>query len=406
MGFERITFHEHTWWLLFLLPVVIPLIWWRWARQGRHASVRFSSVGWLASRGATLRSRARIIVPLLRTLAVAVLIICLARPRRGNEETRILAEGVAIQALVDVSGSMEALDFNLDGEQVNRLAAIKAVFRKFVLGDGDELAGRPDDLIGLITFAGYADTKSPLTLDHATVLDILTNTDTVGSVEVQRRAQKLQRMLRRAQRARGERARARELQADLELLSGEDGTAIGDAIGLAVKNLTELERRRGVSDERRIKSKIIVLMTDGANNAGDLAPAQAAQMAAAFGFKIHTIGVGTGRQVLVPQVYPDGSVRLGRQNFPIDEATLQSVAELTGGKYFRARDADALHDIYAEIDELEKTETEEKRFMQFRELATESAKLGAITLPPLLMIVLGLLVLEIGLANTVFRKIP
>ena len=401
------TFHEESSWFLLLLPVVIPLIWWRWARQGRHASVRFSALGWLAGRGRTLKTRARILVPLLRTLAVTVLIICLARPQKGNEETRVLSEGVAIQTLVDVSGSMEALDFNLDGNQVNRLAAIKSVFRDFVLGNDGDLPGRPDDLIGLITFAGYADTKSPLTLDHATVLDILTNTDTVMSVDVQKRIWKLQRQLERARRTRGTQAQARELQAQIEMLSGEDGTAIGDAIGLAVKNLTELERRRGVSDEKRIKSKIIVLMTDGANNAGDLAPAQAARMAAAFGFKIHTIGVGTGRRVRVPQVVPfTGSVRLVQQHFPIDEETLRTIADLTGGKYFRARDADALHKVYAEIDQLEKTETEEKRYMQFRELATASIELGAVTLPPLLMIALGLLVLEVLLANTLFRKIP
>jgi len=401
------TFHEESKWFLLLLPVVIPLIWWRWARQGRHASVRFSSLGWLAGRGRTLRTRARVLVPLLRTLAVAMLIVCLARPRKGNEETRILSEGVAVQTLVDVSGSMEALDFNLDGKQVNRLEAIKRVFRDFVLGNEDDLAGRPDDLVGLITFAGYADTKAPLTLDHATVVDILENTDTVMSVNTQKRIWELQRKLQRAQQAGGRQARARELQAQFDMLAGEDGTAIGDALGLAVKNLTELERRRGVGDERRIKSKIIVLMTDGANNAGDLSPMQAAQMAAAFGFKIYTIGVGTGRRALVPRLVGfTGNVRYVRQRFPIDEETLESIANATGGEYFRARDTDSLHQIYAEIDELEKTKTEEKRYMQFRELATEPIALGTVTLPPLLMIVIGLLALEGLLANTLFRKIP
>ncbi|MFH0982444.1 MAG: VWA domain-containing protein [Planctomycetota bacterium] len=399
-------FHEESKWFLLLLPVVIPLIWWRWARQGRHGSVRFSSLDWLTQRGATLRTRTRVLVPLLRTLAVAGLIVCLARPQKGNEQTRILSEGVAIQTLVDVSGSMESLDFNLEGQQVNRLAAIRKVFREFVLGNGGDLPGRPDDLIGLITFAGYADTKSPLTLDHATVLDILKNTDTVMSVEVQKRIRQLERELQRTQRTSGAAAQIREKQAQIEMLTGEDGTAIGDAIGLAVKDLTELERRRGVTDEKRIKSKIIVLMTDGANNAGDLPPAQAAQIAAAFGFKIYAIGVGTGRRVLVPRVDPLGNVDLVPQFFPMDEKTLQTVADLTGGKYFRATDADALHKVYAEINQLEKTETEEKRYMQFRELATEPIQLGALRLPPLLMVALGLFALEVVLANTLFRKIP
>jgi Ca-activated chloride channel homolog len=400
------TFHEESKWFLLLLVVVIPLIWWRWATQGRHASVRFSALNWLAQRGSTTRARARILVPILRTLAATVLIVCLARPQKGNEETRILAEGVAIQTLVDVSGSMESLDFNLDGKDVNRLAVIKKVFREFVRGDGHELAGRQDDLIGLITFAQYADTKAPLTLDHGAVLDILDQTDTVMNVNVQRKVAELQRQLQRTPQDGANAARARELQAQLEMLTGEDGTAIGDAIGLAVKNLSELERRRHVGDEKRIKSKIIVLMTDGANNAGDLAPAQAAQMAAAFGFKVYTIGVGTGRRVLIPAVDAFGNVRLMPQDFPMDEKSLQNIADVTGGKYFRARDADALHQVYAEIDKLEKTETEEKRFMQYRELATESIKLGRITLPPLLMVALGLLALEVLLANTVFRKIP
>jgi Ca-activated chloride channel family protein len=333
-------------------------------------------------------------------------VVCLARPQKGNEETRIWAEGVAIQTLVDVSGSMEALDFNLGGQQVNRLEAIKHVFREFVLGNDDQLPGRPDDLIGLVTFAGYADTKAPLTLDHATVLDILENTHTVMSVDVQKRLWELQRRQQRAQQE-GNRARARELGAQVEMVAAEDGTAIGDAIGLAVKNLTELERRRGVGADRSIKSKILVLMTDGANNAGDLSPGQAARMAAAFGYKIYTVGVGTGRRALVPQLDPfGGQVRLVPHRSPIDEETLRTIADATGAKYFRARDTDALYEIYAEIDKLEKTETEEKRYMQFRELATEPIQLGAVTLPPLLMIALGLLVLETLLANTVFRKIP
>ncbi len=401
------TFHEESKWFLLLLPVVIPLIWWRWATHGRHASVRFSALGWLAQRGTTLRSRARLLVPLLRTLAAAALIVCLARPQMGNEEARILAEGVAMQTLVDVSGSMESLDFNLDGKEVNRLEAIKKVFREFVLGNNDDLRGRPDDLIGLITFAQYADTKAPLTLDHATIIDILNHTDTVMSIEVQKRVGELARQLQRAEQTPGAAARARELQAQIEMLRGEDGTAIGDAVGLAVKDLSELERRRGIGDEKRIKSKIIVLMTDGANNAGDLSPAQAAQVAAAFGFKIYTIGVGTGGRVYVPMLDPwSGEPRLALQNFPMDEKTLQTVADLTGGKYFRAADTDALHRVYAEIDQLEKTQTEEKRFMQFRELATETIKLGGVTLPPLLLMALGLMVLEVVLANTLFRKIP
>jgi Ca-activated chloride channel family protein len=148
-------------------------------------------------------------------------------------------------------------------------------------------------------------------------------------------------------------------------------------------------------------------MTDGANNAGDLAPAQAAQMAAAFGYKVYCIGVGTSRRVLVPQWDPlSGSAQLRQQQFPIDERTMQTVAEETGGKYFRAENTESLREIYAEIDRLEKTATEEKKYRQYRELATESIKLGAVKLPPLLGIALALFGIEMLLANTLFRKVP
>lgn len=400
------TFHEESRWFLLLLPGAIALVWWRWLTQRRHASVRFSSLDWFIRRGTTLRSRARLAIPILRTMAVSLLIVCLARPQKGNEETRIHSEGVAVQTVVDVSGSMEALDFNIEGKQVNRLQAIRHVFREFLLGDKDELKGRPDDLVGLITFAAYADTKSPLTLDHAAVLEILDQTDTVMSINVQRDYWRRKRELEQLRRG-GSAARQRELMQELSLIESEDGTAIGDALGLAVNNLKELERRRGVSEEKRIKSKIILLMTDGANNAGDLSPVQAAEMAAAFGFKVYCIGVGTSRRVLVPEFDPlSGSERLRQRQFPIDARTLGAVAEKTGGKYYHAEDTAALRGIYEEIDRLEKTATEEKRYRQFRELATESIRLGWVRLPSLLAIALMLLSFELVLTHTLLRKAP
>ena len=158
-------FHEGSRWFL-LLVALVPLIWWRHLRRGRRPALLFSSVQPLTLPPATWAVAARHVVPLLRTMAVILLIVCLARPQKGNEQTRIFAEGVAIQMLVDRSGSMQAMDFHVDGKPVNRLTAVKKVAREFVFGTGADFSGRPDDLIGLIVFGTYADSLCPLTLDH------------------------------------------------------------------------------------------------------------------------------------------------------------------------------------------------------------------------------------------------
>jgi Ca-activated chloride channel family protein len=354
------------------LLVVVPLIWWRWLRRSQHAAMRFSSVDHLQRQGRTWRVRARHTIPLLRTLAVVLLVLCLARPQKGNEQTRISSKGIAIQLIVDRSSSMRALDFTLDGQRANRLAAVKRVVHDFVVGDGDELEGRPDDLIGMIVFAGYADSRCPLTLDHGYLRETLERTEIVQPEEGR----------------------------------DEDGTAIGDAIALGVEKLRDLDRRRNLRDAGKVKSKIMVLLTDGRNNRGDVSPAKAAEIAAAFGIKIYTIGAGTKGLAPMPGVDLFGRETLFPVEVSIDEDTLRTVADVTGGQYFRATDTKSLREIYAEIDKLEKSKTEEKRYMQYSELATRALSLGPVTLPPLLLVVLGLLACEAILANTLFRKIP
>ncbi len=365
------SFHENGQVFLYLLAL-LPLIWWRWLRRSRHSAIKFSSLDNIRKLGTTWAVKARVVVPILRTLAVALLIVCLARPQKGEEETRVISEGIAIQLLVDRSGSMRAEDFTINNQRANRLEAIKAVATDFVLGDEDEgLQGRPDDLVGMITFAGYADSICPLTLDHAYLCDTLSRTEIVDSEN-----------------------------------QDEDGTAIGDAIALGVLRMKDLSRRREALEANRVKSKVLVLLTDGEQTRGDLSPVEGAELAKAEGVKVYTIGVGTRGVAMVPRQHPF----FGKQDIPIrvniDEKTLKEIADMTGGEYFRATDTDSLRRIYARIDELEKTETEEKRYLQHAEMATTAVEVGGITYPPLLLVVLGLLALEVLLVNTRFRKIP
>ncbi len=356
-------------WMLCLLVLIVP-IWWRWLRRAPHAAVRFSSITWLRAQGGSLRVLARLLLPLLRTLSVGLLVVCLARPQQPNQETRVLSEGIAIQMLVDRSSSMLAMDFRIEGEPVDRLEAVKKVVREFVLGS-DDLDGRPDDLVGMITFAGYADSKCPLTLDKAFLVETLDQTEIVSAKE------------------------GRE----------EDGTAIGDAIALAVERMRDLDRRRSENSAARIKAKIVILLTDGENNRGDFSPQQAAELAAKYDIKIYTVGAGTTGMAPMPMNTAFGRV-LRQVPVTIDEETLRQIADVTGGQYWRATDTDSLREIYAEIDAREKTETEEKRYFQYAELATERLQLGWITLPALLPIVAALLALEVLLMNTWLRKVP
>ncbi len=372
-AWDLVRFHHPS--IMFLtLLVLVPLIWWRWLRSGPHQALRYSSLDNLRRLGSTFTVRARHVIPGLRTLAVVLLIVALARPQKGDEQTRIISEGIAIQMLIDRSGSMRAEDFTLNGQRVNRLAAVKSVAEEFVVGDPDEdLTGRPDDLVGMITFAHYADSRCPLTLDHGYLVDTLRNTEIVD-----------------------------------DRYPDDDGTAIGDSIALAVERLRDLDKRRESTNQaNKIKSKIIVLLTDGEQTLGDLTPQQGAEIAKALGIKVYTIGVGKRGWAPVPTINPwTGQPELHRVPVTIDEKTLQDVAKMTGGEYFRATDTDSLRKIYARINKLEKTRTEEKRYLQHAEMATQAVKIGPIVVPPLLLVVAALLGLEVLLVNTKFRKIP
>lgn len=351
---------QSPWFLLLLL--LLPIIGWRLFRRKRSDSIRFTGVSIARRIHPTIRQRVLWLPKLLTLLTILFLILGLARPREGREKTIIDSEGIAIELVVDRSGSMRALDFQIDGEDVDRLTAIKNVAGKFILGQ-DGLDGRYSDLVGLITFAGYADGITPSTLDHSFLINNLKQTEIVES-------------------------------------RSEDGTAIGDAIALAVEKLNSLDERQ----KEKVKSKVIILLTDGENTAGELEPQAAADVAQTMGIKIYTIGIGTKGRAPFP--IPDAFtgrriIRMVPVN--IDEETLKDVAETTGGKYFRATDTDSLESIYAEIDELEKTKVESQNFVNYRELAVQSFRGSWLSCPPILLIAFSCLIGRVILENTWLR---
>lgn len=293
-------------WVLLLL-LALPWLHRRLEHRARPLPLGFPDAGGLGTLPATFAVRARRALPWLRTACLALLILAIARPQWGVEANRLRREGIAIAMVIDVSSSMSALDLVRDGQPASRLEVVKAAFRDFVAGKGD-LAGRGPDLVGMIRFARYADVLAPPTLDHDALLAVLERLAIV----------------------------------DFPL---EDGTAIGDAI------LRGVEMLRGAPT----RSNVMILLTDGSNNVGKAAPVVAAGIAAALGIKIYTIGAGTNGTALIPARSEDGVVEYRTSPVTIDEATLEQVAGLTGGRAFRATDTAALRAIYAEIDRLERS---------------------------------------------------
>jgi len=330
-----------------LLLLFVPMLLYRRQQQQYTVAVRYSSIADLAALSPSLATRLRWVLPCLRALALVLCILALARPQRGIEAVKISSEGIAILMAVDISGSMAALDLQVDGRQSSRLDAVKQTFRTFVQG-GKNLPGRDGDLIGMVTFARYPDSICPLTLDHDTLLSLLAHVEIVTVPE-------------------------------------EDGTAIGEGMALGIERLKDSTAR----------SRVMIVLTDGVNNAGDTAPLQAAQIAKALGIKIYTIGAGTRGVAMIPVRAPSGQMVLQRMPVDINEHTLTEIATLTGGQYFRATDGAALQAIYAEIDRLEKSTNVTEQYQQYAEF-----------FPLLLLPGLGCLVLEIVLGNTRFRKIP
>jgi Ca-activated chloride channel family protein len=295
-------------WLLTLLPIVLL---WR-GRRGLVAAVEYSDVG--LARAVARRGRSRIgwLLWMLPILAGALMVVGLARPQRADGRTEVTANGIDIVLALDVSGSMQALDFLMDNHRVNRIAVVKSVVSKFV----DE---RPDDRIGIIAFAGAPYLVSPITLDHDWLQQNLDRV-TVGGAD--------------------------------------DGTAIGSAIAASVNRLRLTQA----------KSKLVILLTDGVNNTGKISPLAAAEAAKAMGVKIYTIGVGVRGEAPIPVRDAAGNARLVMAKVDVDEKTLQAVADETGGRFYRATDTDSLQKIYEQINRFEKTAETVKKFEHTEEL--------------------------------------
>ncbi|RYD22204.1 MAG: VWA domain-containing protein [Verrucomicrobiaceae bacterium] len=324
--------------LLFLLLLLPVLAIWK-GRWGRPVAIRMPSTDDAIHVGAKTRSKTGGFLMFLGLLSFGLLVLALARPRHGKGSTDIEASGIDIILALDVSGSMEALDFKLDGKQVNRLEAVKDVVAKFA-------SQRPNDKLGMVAFAGRPYLVSPLTMDHEFL---------------------------------GKRLK------DVKMGQVEDGTAIGSAIVSSVDHLRD----------STAKSKIVILLTDGVNNAGSANPLTATEAAKALGIKIYTIGAGTQGEAPFPVQDNFGRVHMRMMPVEIDEEMLGEVAKATGGQYFRATDTGSLEKIYDSINQLEKTTRKLKKYQRYDELFLWFLVPG-----------LGLLLLELVLAQTRFRRLP
>ena len=316
---------------LIALMIVYQLL----RRRAKSASIRYSDLKIIKRSAKTGRARFRFLLSVMRILALALLAVALARPQAGTENREVSSEGIDIMLALDISGSMRAEDF----KPYNRLYVAKEEIKKFV-------SKRISDRMGLVVFSQTSFTQCPLTLDYGVLLNFL---DQVKFGMVQ------------------------------------DGTAIGMALANCVNRLRE----------STTKSKVIILLTDGINNAGQIDPLTAATLAKTMGIKIYTIGVGKPGNAMYPVDDPIFGKRYVYLPNEIDEDVLREIAAKTGGKYFRARSEKELEAIYSEIDQLEKTKIKVSQYVQYKELFPPFAYLG-----------LGFLLLEILLGQSFFRKIP
>ena len=319
--------------LLIILPILVFLYLRR--RRSSTGTIRYSNIGTLKSVGKSRFAPLRHSVFVFRCIVIALLIVAFARPQSGRTEQEVITEGIDIILAMDISSGMLAEDF----KPKNRVQAAKDVAVNFI-------NGRKNDRIGLVVFAAKSFTQCPLTIDYGILINFLK---------------------------------------EIEIGMIEDGTAIGMGLANCVNRFRH----------SKAKSKVVILLTDGRNNRGELDPITAARLADALDVRVYTIGVGKHGDALYPVDDPFFGKRYVRMPVQIDEDVLRQIADITGGKYFRATDVNSLKNIYDEIDELEKTKIEVKEYTRYKELFVN-----------FLLLAFGVLVLEIVLANTKFRKIP
>ena len=319
---------------LFFLLVLIPVVFW-YIKEMHHsdASLQISSHRNLQMKQKTLKIKLLHVPFVLRCLAITMVVIALARPQASNSWRTESTEGIDIMLTLDISGTMMAEDL-----KPNRLEASKVVASEFILS-------RPNDNIGLVVFAGESFTQCPLTTDHAVLINLFNGVN-YGLIE--------------------------------------DGTAIGLGLANAVNRIKDSKAR----------SKVIILLTDGSNNRGDIAPITAAEIAQSFGIRVYAIGVGSYGKVNIPVQTPMG-LQYQLMDSEFDEKSLQNIATMTGGQYFRATNNNKLRSIYQEIDQMEKTKIDVREYNK----KNEEFYIFAI-------VALLLLVAEVLLRNTVLKRIP
>ena len=324
--------------LFLLILLVIPLLLFYDKRFKKHPTIKYSSIKIIKLTQKKKIFTSKVILNTLRMLSITLFIISLARPQLAKSTAEVLTEGVSVMLTLDTSGSMQAIDMEIDKNTVTRLEVVKKVVKEFI-------SKRTNDPTGLIVFGSESYTQCPLTLDTNML------TEFVNGLEIG--------------------------------MAGQQ-TAIGNSLTLAVN------RKKNTN----AKSKVIILLTDGANTAGQIPPEKAAEIAATYQIKVYTIGIGTtGKIPFLQDSFLGPQVVYG--NADLDEQTLKMIANKTNGKYFRAKNTEELQKIYNEIDKLEKTEVKIKKYMQYKEL------FSYFLIPAIL-----LLLLEIILANTKFLRIP
>ncbi len=320
--------------LLYLLFLLVPLLgWYIWKERDAFADIRFSSLRAFRDQGGNYRNLLRHLIFALRMLVIALVILIIARPQSTNRWQNVTTEGIDIMIALDISSSMLAQDL-----RPNRLEASKNVAIEFV-------SGRETDRMGLVVYSGESFTQCPLTTDHAVLINLFR---------------------------------------DIESGMIEDGTAIGMGLANAINRLKD----------SKAKSKVIILLTDGVNNRGAIAPLTAAEIARTFGIRVYTIGVGTMGMAQVPVQTPYG-IRYQNAKVEIDEQTLRQIAEVTEGRYFRATDNEKLREIYREIDQMEKSRIDVKEYSKQEEEYMRFGLLATI-----------LFIIEILVRYLFFRNIP
>ncbi len=318
----------------YLLLVLLPMIaWYIWKQKSAQASLQISSLKGFEKAPVSWKVYLRHTPIVLRSIAIIFIVIVLARPQSTNSSRDVVTEGIDIVMTLDISSSMEALDF-----KPNRLEAAKDVATEF-------MAARPNDKIGLVIFAGESFTQCPLTTDKATLIN---------------------------------------LTHDIKTRMVEDGTAIGLGLATAVNRIKD----------SKAKSKVVILLTDGVNNRGEVAPLTAAEIAKTFGIRVYTIGVGSKGVAQIPVQTPYGT-RYVEEEVKIDEDMMKEIAETTGGQYFRAVDKNSLKHIYEEIDQMEKTKIEVKEYTKRSEEYLIFAILAAL-----------FIIAEVFIKSTVLRNLP